>query len=107
VIFVIGSGLADLHLNNWLHEARSRRPRTPILFMVFSLEISAAKPPFHKSERDPMNACINAVGTLAQVVHIITQDDRREETLQSMWAMLQTYLAVLDDVRGPDPSMRA
>jgi hypothetical protein len=33
VIYVIGSGLADLHLNNWLHEARSRRPRTPILFI--------------------------------------------------------------------------
>ena len=27
------SGLADLHLNNWLHEARSHRPRTPILFI--------------------------------------------------------------------------
>ena len=58
------------------------------------------------SKRDPMKACINAVGTLAQVVHIITPDDRREETLQSMSAMLQTYLAVLDDVRGPDPTMR-
>lgn len=33
VIFVIGSGLADLHLNTWLHEARSRTPRTPILFI--------------------------------------------------------------------------
>jgi SIR2-like domain len=45
VIYVIGSGLADLHLNNWLHEARSRRPRTPILFIDlwkggFAAEIS-------------------------------------------------------------------
>jgi hypothetical protein len=33
VIFVIGSGLADLHLNTWLHEARSQKPMTPILFV--------------------------------------------------------------------------
>jgi hypothetical protein len=33
VIYVIGSGLADYHLNNWLHEARSLVPRTPILFV--------------------------------------------------------------------------
>ena len=33
VIYVIGSGLADLHLNTWLHEARTRSPRTPILFI--------------------------------------------------------------------------
>jgi hypothetical protein len=32
-IFVIGSGLADLHLNTWLREARSRNPRPPILFV--------------------------------------------------------------------------
>ncbi len=35
MIFVIGSGLADLHLNTWLHEARSRNPRTPILFVDY------------------------------------------------------------------------
>jgi hypothetical protein len=32
-IFVIGSGLADLHLNTWLKEARSRNPKPPILFI--------------------------------------------------------------------------
>lgn len=35
VIFVIGSGLADLHLNTWLAEARSRAPCTPLLFVDF------------------------------------------------------------------------
>jgi hypothetical protein len=35
VIFVIGYGLSDLHLNNWLHEARSRQPRPPILFIDY------------------------------------------------------------------------
>lgn len=33
VIFVIGSGLADLHLNTWLGEARSRTPKPPLLFV--------------------------------------------------------------------------
>ncbi len=35
VIFVIGSGLADLHLNTWLAEARSRSPKPPLLFVDF------------------------------------------------------------------------
>lgn len=35
LIYVIGSGLADLHLNTWLQEARSRNPRPPILFVDY------------------------------------------------------------------------
>jgi len=35
VVFVIGSGLADIHLNTWLGEARARRPRPPLLFVSF------------------------------------------------------------------------
>lgn len=35
VIFVIGSGLADLHLTTWLAEARSRSPKPPLLFIDF------------------------------------------------------------------------
>lgn len=35
LIFVIGSGLADLHLNTWLAEARSRRPKPTLLFVDF------------------------------------------------------------------------
>lgn len=31
VIYVIGSGLADLHLNTWLAEARARTPKPPLL----------------------------------------------------------------------------
>ena len=31
VIYVIGSGLADLHLNTWLGEARARTPKPPLL----------------------------------------------------------------------------
>jgi hypothetical protein len=35
LIFVIGSGLADLHLNTWLGEARLRTPRPPLLFVDY------------------------------------------------------------------------
>ena len=35
MIFVIGSGLADLHLNTWLGEARSRAPRPPLLLVDY------------------------------------------------------------------------
>jgi SIR2-like domain len=35
IIFVIGSGLADLHLNTWLAEARSRAPKPPLLFVDY------------------------------------------------------------------------
>ncbi len=35
VIFVIGSGLGDLHLNTWLQEARTRSPDVPILFVDY------------------------------------------------------------------------
>jgi hypothetical protein len=56
---------------------------------------------------DPLDAFMKAVGTLAQVIHIITPDDQREETLKSMMSMLRTYLEALDAVRGPSsPTMR-
>lgn len=35
VIFVLGSGLADLHLNTWLKAARERNPRAPLLFVGY------------------------------------------------------------------------
>ena len=35
VIFVIGSGLTDLHLNAWLREARSRATRIPLLYVDY------------------------------------------------------------------------
>jgi hypothetical protein len=57
--------------------------------------------------KDPLDAFMKAVGTLAQVIHIITPDDQRERTLGSMMKMLRTYLEALDAVRGPSsPTMR-
>ncbi|MBY5690342.1 hypothetical protein HFO41_16140 [Rhizobium leguminosarum] len=35
IIYVIGSGLTDLHLNSWLHEARSLSPAVPLLFVDY------------------------------------------------------------------------
>lgn len=35
VIFVIGSGLADLHINKWILEARLANPEIPIVFIGF------------------------------------------------------------------------
>ena len=35
IIYVIGSGLTDLHVNTWLREARAARPGAPILFVDF------------------------------------------------------------------------
>lgn len=42
VIFVLGSGLADLHLNTYLKEARRARPDLPILFVGYWGSESAA-----------------------------------------------------------------
>ena len=53
------------------------------------------------SDKDPQDAFMKAVGTLAQVIHIITPDEQREETLKSMMSTLRTYLEALDAVRGP------
>jgi hypothetical protein len=50
---------------------------------------------------DPMDAFIKAVGTLAQVIHIITPDETREEAIKSMTNILRTYLEALDTLRGP------
>ena len=33
IIYVIGSGLVDLHLNTWLSDARRRNPVPPLIFV--------------------------------------------------------------------------
>lgn len=35
IIYVIGSGLADLHLNTWLSDARRRNPVPPLIFVDY------------------------------------------------------------------------
>ena len=59
------------------------------------------------ANKDPRDAFMKAVGTLAQVIHIITPDEQREETLKSMIGILRTYLEALDAVRGSSsPNIR-
>ena len=53
------------------------------------------------AKSDPIDAFIKAVGTLAQVIHIITPDETREDTINSMTNILRTYLDALDALRGP------
>ena len=35
VVFVVGSGLSDMHLNTWLKTARCRKPRVPLLYVGY------------------------------------------------------------------------
>ena len=66
--------------------------------MEFTLDL--ADHILRSAGNDPLDAFVKAVGTLAQVIHIITPDDQREETLNTMMRMLKTYLEALDAVRG-------
>jgi hypothetical protein len=52
------------------------------------------------SATEPLDAVLAAVGTLAQVIHIVTPDDQREATLKSAMSMCRTYLSALDAARG-------
>jgi hypothetical protein len=73
--------------------------------MEFTLDI--ADKILRSAGKDRLEAFMKAVGTLAQVIHIITPDDQREETLNTMMRMLKTYLEPLDAARGPSsPTIR-
>ena len=73
--------------------------------MKFTLEL--ADKILLSASKDPLDAFMKAVGTLAQVIHITTADDQREETLNTMMRMLKNYLEALDAVRGPSsPTIR-
>ena len=50
---------------------------------------------------DSNDGFIKAIGTLAQVIYIITPDDKREQTLNDAKLKLKTYLELLDAVAGP------
>lgn len=73
--------------------------------MEFTLDL--ADKILRSAGTDPLDAFMKAVGTLAQLIHIITPDDQREQTLDRMMKMLRTYLEALDAVRGPSsPTIR-
>jgi hypothetical protein len=73
--------------------------------MEFALDLADKILP--SAGTDPLDALVKAVGTLAQVVHIITPDDQREATMHRVMQMLRTYLGALDQVRGASsPTIR-
>ena len=42
-----------------------------------------------------------AIGTLAQVIYVITPDDQREQTVNDAMLKLKAYLELLDALAGP------
>ena len=50
IVFVIGSGLGDLHLNTWLKAARRRKPKPPLV-LVDRLNHSVLALPPHDWDR--------------------------------------------------------
>ena len=50
---------------------------------------------------DSHDAFIKAVGTLAQVIYIITPDEHRAQALKDAMRSLKMYLKLLDAVVGP------
>jgi hypothetical protein len=51
------------------------------------------------SAKEPLDAILAAVGTLAQVIHVVTRDENREATLSAAMNMCRTYLNALDAAR--------
>jgi hypothetical protein len=58
VIYVIGSGLGDLHVNSLIHEARSRNPPPALIF------VDNCKNGFDEAWRDPDRKTIEGLDTL-------------------------------------------
>ena len=67
--------------------------------LTFTLEL--ANKILLSAGEDSNDAFIKAIGTLAQVIYVITPDDQREQTLNDATLKLKTYLELLDAVAGP------
>ena len=67
--------------------------------MQFTLEL--AEEILLSAGEDSNDAFIKAIGTLAQVIYVITPDDQREQILNDATHKLKTYLELLDAVAGP------
>ncbi|MCP3476678.1 hypothetical protein NLM33_41685 [Bradyrhizobium sp. CCGUVB1N3] len=59
------------------------------------------------SGEDGGDAFLKAVGTLAQVLYLITDDDDREEFIQEVTATLRNYLRLLDQVEDMGATVEA
>jgi hypothetical protein len=67
--------------------------------MQFTLEL--AEEILLSAGEDSNDAFIKAIGTLAQVIYVITPDDQREQILNDATLKLKTYLELWDAVAGP------
>jgi hypothetical protein len=67
--------------------------------LTFTLEL--ADKILLSAGEDSNDAFIKAIGTLAQVIYVITPDGQREQTLNDTMLKLKAYLELLDAVAGP------
>jgi hypothetical protein len=67
--------------------------------MTFTLEL--ADKILLSAGEDSNDAFIKAIGTLAQVIYVITPDDQREQTVNDAMLKLKAYLELLDALAGP------
>ncbi len=51
ILYVIGYGLGDLHLNTWLNEARSRSDRPPLVFVDYWADGFSRSAAFNETDR--------------------------------------------------------
>ena len=68
--------------------------------LIFTLDM--AEKILTSSANDPADAVRKAAGTLAQIIHMVTPNERREATLTSLVSMLRSYLTILDQVRATE-----
>jgi hypothetical protein len=67
--------------------------------LTFTLEL--ADKILLSAGEDSNDAFFKAIGTLAQVIYVITPDGQREQTLNDTMLKLKAYLELLDAVAGP------
>ena len=86
--------------NQWLALSKSKNEVADLDTLWEEYTLRLADEILLSAKNGPEEAFIKAVGTLAQVIYIITADEQRDETVTAMMNVLRTYLSALDDLRG-------
>ena len=74
--------------------------RTMQTNMIFADEV--AKKIFSAAGDDGNDALLKAVGTLAQVIYVVADEGFREQIVDALPRLVETYLHMLDAVDEPD-----
>ncbi len=90
LIVVIGSGLADLHLNTWINAARTQRPELPLVYIGY----------WHRKSPAPGEDADSLPDDFVKAIEGYTQDDRDIELFHQLRVDL-THIRV-QDVRAKD-----